>query len=55
MKKTFEVRITLANGVVHIRKVSARSAVELFDRVKALSKEFPTYVRSEGSLVKEHS
>lgn len=55
MKKTFRVRITLADGVVHIRHVSACSAVELFDRVKALSKEFPTYVRSEGFLVKEPS
>lgn len=55
MKKTFQVRITLADGVVHIRKVSASSAVELFDRVKALTKEFPTYVRSEGYLIKEQS
>lgn len=55
MKKTFRVRITLANGMVHIRTVSAHSAVELFDAVKALSKEFPTYVKSEGYLVKEYS
>jgi hypothetical protein len=53
MKKTFQVRITLADGAVHIRKVSARSAVELFDRVQALAKQFPTYVRSEGTLLKE--
>ncbi len=52
MKKTFQVRITLADGAVHLRKVSARSAVELFDRIKALTKEFPTYVRSEGFLLK---
>jgi hypothetical protein len=53
MKKTFQVRITLADGTVHLRKVSAHSEVELFDCVKALSKEFPTYVRCEGTLVKE--
>lgn len=53
MKKTFQVRVTLANGAVHIRKVTARSAVELFDHIQALTKEFPTYVRSEGTLLKE--
>ena len=53
MKKTFSVRITLANGVVHVRQVSARSALELFDKVKAISKEYPTYIRSEGRLTKE--
>jgi hypothetical protein len=55
VKKTFRVRITLADGVVHIRTVSARSAVELFDHIKLITKEFPTYVRSEGFLVKEPS
>lgn len=52
MKKTFEVRITLADGAVHIRKVTARSAVQLFDRIQALAKKYPTYVRSEGTLLK---
>lgn len=53
MKKTFEVRITLADGAVHIRKVSAESAGELFSRIKALAKKFPTYVKCEGVLLKE--
>jgi len=53
MKKTFQVRITLADGAVHIRKVSANSPVELFDHIKALTKQFPTYIRSEGTLLKE--
>ena len=53
MKKTFEVRITLADGAVHIRKVSASSAVELLGCIQALAKQFPTYIRSEGTLLKE--
>lgn len=53
MKKTFQVRITLADGAVHIRKVSARSPVELLGRIQALSKKFANYVRAEGNLLKE--
>ena len=51
--KTFSVRITLADGMVHVRSVSASSALELFDKIQEIAKEFPNYVRSEGRLVKE--
>lgn len=53
MKKTFQVRVTLADGAVHIRRVSARSAVELLGRVRAIAKQYPAYVRAEGTLLKE--
>lgn len=55
MKKTFSVQITLDDGVVHTRQVSATGPLELFDRMQAIAKEFPNYVRSEGRLVKEPS
>lgn len=48
MKKTFRIRITLADGAVHVRSVSASSTVQLFDRLKALTSQFPTYVKSES-------
>lgn len=51
--KTFSVRITLADGMVHFREVSASGPLELFDKMQEIAKEFPNYVRSEGSLVKE--
>jgi hypothetical protein len=53
MLKTFSVRITLADGTVLVRLVSATSALDLYDRMQAIAKQYPTYVRSEGSLVKE--
>ena len=55
LMKTFSVRITLADGTVLVRLVSGSSALDLFDKMQALVKEYPTYVRSEGSLVKEVS
>jgi hypothetical protein len=51
--KTFSVRITLADGTVHIRLVTASGAVDLFDQMQTIAKQYPSYVKSEGSLVKE--
>lgn len=53
--KTFSVRITLADGTVHLRQVTATSALDLFDQMQQIAREYPTYVRSEGSLVRESS
>lgn len=53
--KTFLVQITLADGTVHTREVTASSAADLFDKMQAIAKDYPTYVRSEGRLVKELS
>jgi len=50
--KTFSVRITLADGTVLTRIVTATSALDLFDQMQAISKQYPNYVRSEGSIVK---
>jgi len=49
--KTFSVKITLLDGTVLVREVSASSALDLFDKMQNLSKEYPTYVRSEGQLI----
>lgn len=51
--KTFSVRITLSDGTVHTLEVTASSAVDLFDQMQAIAEQYPNYVRSEGSLVKE--
>jgi len=51
--KTFSVRITLADGTVLLRLVSASSAEDLFSQMQTIAKQYPTYVRSEGSLIKE--
>lgn len=53
MKRTFQVRITLADGAVHIRRVSASSAVELLGCVREIAKQYPAYVRAEGTLLKD--
>lgn len=55
LMKTFSVRITLADGTVLVRLVSASSALELYDQMQAIAKQYPNYVRSEGSMVKESS
>lgn len=49
--KTFSVRITLADGTVCVREVTASSALDLFDKMQAITKEYPNYVRSEGQLI----
>ncbi|MDP3652434.1 MAG: hypothetical protein Q8R67_12200 [Rhodoferax sp.] len=53
MLKTFSVRITLSDGMVHVREVTASSALDLFDQMQSLTKEYPNYVRSEGSLIRQ--
>jgi hypothetical protein len=53
LMKTFSVRITLSDGTVLLRLVSASSAEDLFDQMQTLAKQYPDYVRSEGSLIKE--
>lgn len=53
MVKTFSVRITLSDGAVHVREVTACSALDLFDKMQSLSKEYPNYVKSEGSLIRQ--
>ena len=53
--KTFSVLITLADGTTHTRIVTASSALDLYDQMQAISKQYPNYVRSEGSMVKEPS
>jgi hypothetical protein len=50
--KTFDVTITLADGTTVHREVTATSAVDLFDQMRAIAKQYPTYVRSEGSLIR---
>lgn len=50
--KTFSVRVTLADGTVLVRLVSATSALDLFDQMQAIAKQYPNYVRSEGSLIR---
>ena len=52
LKKTFAVRITLADGTVKRRKVTATSALDLFDKMQAIAKKYHNYVRSEGDLIK---
>lgn len=51
--KTFSVRITLADGTVHTRQVTASSVSDLYNQMQAIAKQYPNYVRSEGSMVKE--
>jgi hypothetical protein len=51
--KTFSVRITLADGTVLVRLVSASDMLHLYDQMQAIAKQYPDYVRSEGSLIKE--
>lgn len=51
--KTFSVRITLSDGTVHTRLVTACSVSDLYNQMQTIAKQYPTYVRSEGSLVKE--
>lgn len=51
--KTFSVQITLSDGTVHVRDVTASSALDLFDQMQAIAKEYPNYVRSEGSLIRK--
>lgn len=49
--KTFSVQITLTDGTVHTREVTASSALDLFDQMQAIAKEYTGYVRSEGQLI----
>lgn len=51
--KTFSVRIFLSDGTVLTTEVAACSALDLSEKMNALAKKYPNYVRSEGSLVKE--
>lgn len=53
MVKTFAVRITLTDGAVHVKEVTASSALDLFDQMQSLSKEYPNYVKSEGQLIRQ--
>lgn len=39
--------------MVHVREVTASSALDLFDQMQSLTKEYPNYVRSEGSLIRQ--
>ena len=51
MKKTFLMRIHLADGAVLTRQVTAYSYDDLKNKLDLIAKEYLSYVRSEGSLV----